>query len=65
MGKASNSEGENNFSELVDSAKRGWPLLIVDRGRPVVRFEPVSGQVPATTTDSRDSFARPSYELRA
>ena len=41
MKKASISEAKNNFSALIDRVKSGSPVLIVDRGRPVARLEPV------------------------
>jgi prevent-host-death family protein len=43
MKKASITEAKNNFSALIDSVRGGSPVLIVDRGRPVARLEPVSG----------------------
>lgn len=43
MKKASITEVKNNLSALIDSVKGGSPVLIVDRGRPVARLEPVSG----------------------
>jgi prevent-host-death family protein len=43
MKKASITEAKNNLSALIDSVKGGTPVLIVDRGRPVARLEPVSG----------------------
>ena len=43
MKKASITEAKNNFSALIDSVKGGSPVLIVDRGRPVARLEPVTG----------------------
>ena len=43
MKKASISEAKNNLSALIDGLKSGSPVLIVDRGRPVARLEPVSG----------------------
>ena len=42
MKKASITEAKNNLSALIDSVKGGAPVLIVDRGRPVARLEPVS-----------------------
>jgi prevent-host-death family protein len=42
MKKASITEVKNNLSALIDSVKGGSPVLIVDRGRPVARLEPVS-----------------------
>ena len=41
MKKASITEAKNNLSALIDSVKGGAPVLIVDRGRPVARLEPV------------------------
>jgi len=47
MKKASITEAKNNLSALIDGLKSGSPVLIVDRGRPVARLEPVtSGGVP-------------------
>jgi prevent-host-death family protein len=43
MKKASISEAKNNLSALIDGVKGGSPVLIVDRGRPVARLEPVTG----------------------
>lgn len=43
MKKASITEAKNNLSALIDSVKGGSPVLIVDRGRPVARLEPVRG----------------------
>ena len=43
MKKASITEAKNNFSALIDSVRGGSPVLIVDRGRPVARLEPVNG----------------------
>jgi len=43
MKKASITEAKNNLSALIDGVKGGTPVLIVDRGRPVARLEPVSG----------------------
>jgi prevent-host-death family protein len=42
MKRASITEAKNNLSALIDSVKGGTPVLIVDRGRPVARLEPVS-----------------------
>jgi prevent-host-death family protein len=43
MKKASISEAKNNLSALIDRVKGGSPVLIVDRGHPVARLEPVGG----------------------
>jgi prevent-host-death family protein len=40
--KASITEAKNNLSALIDSVKGGSPVLIVDRGRPVARLEPIT-----------------------
>ncbi|MGE5814006.1 MAG: type II toxin-antitoxin system Phd/YefM family antitoxin [Acidobacteriota bacterium] len=63
MKKASITEAKNNLSALIDGVKGGSPVLIVDRGRPVARLEPV-GTV-ASADDSRlaqlirDGIVRP------
>jgi prevent-host-death family protein len=41
--RASITDAKNRFSQLIDSLKGGSPVLIVDRGRPVARIEPVMG----------------------
>ena len=41
MKKASITEAKNKLSALIDSLRGGAPVLIVDRGRPVARLEPV------------------------
>jgi prevent-host-death family protein len=41
MTKASITEAKNRLSALIDGVKKGSPVLIVDRGRPVARLEPV------------------------
>jgi prevent-host-death family protein len=41
MKKASITEAKNRLSALIDGLKSGSPVLIVDRGRPVARLEPV------------------------
>ena len=43
MKTASITEAKNTLSALIDSLRSGSPVLIVDRGRPVARLEPVSG----------------------
>ena len=42
MKKASITEAKNGLSALIDGLKGGSPVLIVDRGRPVARLEPVT-----------------------
>jgi prevent-host-death family protein len=43
MKKASITQAKNNLSALIDGLRAGSPVLIVDRGRPVARLEPVEG----------------------
>ena len=43
MKTASITEAKNNLSALIDGLANGSPVLIMDRGRPVARLEPVSG----------------------
>ena len=43
MKKASITEAKNQLSALIAGLKSGSPVLIVDRGRPVARLEPVLG----------------------
>src|SRR5580658_9953282 len=43
MRTASITEAKNGLSALIDSLKGGSAVLIVDRGRPVARLEPVGG----------------------
>jgi prevent-host-death family protein len=42
MKTASITEARNTLSALIDGLKRGSSVLIVDRGRPVARLEPVT-----------------------
>ena len=42
MKKASISEAKNTLSALIDRVKSGTSVLIVDRGRPVARLEPIA-----------------------
>jgi prevent-host-death family protein len=43
MKRASITQTKNSLSSLIDGLKTGEPVLIVDRGRPVARLEPVAG----------------------
>lgn len=43
MKTASITEAKNKLSALIDGLKGGSSVLIVDRGRPVARLEPVTG----------------------
>lgn len=45
MKRASITDAKNNLSALIDGLKGGSPVLIVDRGRPVARLEPVTSDV--------------------
>jgi antitoxin (DNA-binding transcriptional repressor) of toxin-antitoxin stability system len=61
---ASITEAKNNLSALIDSLRGGSPILIVDRGRPVARSEPVtagseSEQGGRLSRLVRDGIARP------
>jgi antitoxin (DNA-binding transcriptional repressor) of toxin-antitoxin stability system len=47
MKKASVTEAKNNLSALIDGLKGGSPVLILDRGRPVARLEPVTTDLEA------------------
>ena len=42
MKKASITEAKNRFSALIEMVKGGSSVLILDRGRPVARLEPVA-----------------------
>jgi len=41
--KASLTETKNNFSAVVDQVRRGETVLLLDRGKPVARLEPILG----------------------
>lgn len=63
MKKASISDAKNGLSALIDRVRGGASVLIVDRGRPVARLEPVGA---ADTSDAewldqlvRDGIVRP------
>jgi len=53
MKKASISELKNQLSAYIDGVQRGRPLLIVDRGRPVARLEPIVGAGAGPQADAR------------
>ena len=57
MKKASITEAKNNLSALIDRVKGGASVLIVDRGRPVARLEPVS-RIDAEDDDRLARLAR-------
>lgn len=63
MKTASITEAKNNLSALIDGLKGGEPVLILDRGRPVARLEPVE-QASISDDDRlsqliRDGIVRP------
>ena len=47
MRKVSITEAKNKLSALIDGLRGSSPILIVDRGRPVARLEPVTAEVDA------------------
>jgi prevent-host-death family protein len=53
MKKVSITEAKNRLSALIDSIKGGSPVLIVDRGRPVARLEPVTSGVKGDEQEGR------------
>jgi len=64
MKKASITEAKNNLSALIDGLKGGSAVLIVDRGRPVARLEPVTTGLEAEHDGRlsrlvRDGIVRP------
>jgi prevent-host-death family protein len=64
MRKASITEAKNNLSALIDSLRGGSPVLIVDRGRPVARLEPVTADTESEQGGRlsrlvRDGIVRP------
>ena len=63
MNKASITEAKNGLSALIDRVKGGASVLIVDRGKPVARLEPVN-RIDAADDDRlarlvRDGIVRP------
>ena len=63
MKKTSITEAKNQLSALIAGLKGGSPVLIVDRGRPVARLEPVTSG-PASSDGRlsgliRDGIVRP------
>ena len=63
MKRASITQTKNGLSALIDGLKGGEPVLIVDRGRPVARLEPVTGgeggQTGRLSRLIRDGLLRP------
>jgi prevent-host-death family protein len=68
MKKASITEAKNQLSALIAGLKSGSPVLIVDRGRPVARLEPVASG-PGLDPDGRlarlirDGVVRPARAM--
>lgn len=52
MEKASITEAKNNLSALIDRVRAGASVLILDRGQPVARLEPV-GTISGADDDGR------------
>ena len=64
MKKASITEAKNNLSALIDGLSNGSSVLIVDRGHPVARLEPVTdrredGEDGRLSRLLRDGLIRP------
>lgn len=59
MKKASITEAKNNLSALIDGLKSGAPVLILDRGRPVARLEPVITAHGRLSRLTREGLIRP------
>lgn len=43
MRRATITQAKNGFSALIDQVKAGESILILDRGTPVARLEPIVG----------------------
>jgi prevent-host-death family protein len=69
MKRVSITEAKNNLSALIDRVKRGSAVLIVDRGRPVARLEPLLADGTLASDDARlsrlirDGIVRPGRGL--
>ncbi len=60
MKKVSISEAKNGLSALIDQVKAGKSIVILDRGRPVARLEPVANRDHARIAQLvRDGIVRP------
>jgi prevent-host-death family protein len=53
VNKVSITEAKNRLSALIDGTKGGSPVLIVDRGRPVARLEPVTNSAKGDEQDGQ------------
>jgi prevent-host-death family protein len=56
--KASITETKNNLSSILDRVKAGTTVLIVDRGRPVARIEPVAASPALSGEEDAGRLAR-------
>jgi prevent-host-death family protein len=66
MKKATITEAKNKLSALIDGLRGGAPVLIVDRGRPVARLEPVTSGFGSDSDGRlsrlvRDGIVRPGH----
>ena len=43
MGTTTITEAKNGLSALIDRVQAGESIIILERGRPVARLEPVAG----------------------
>jgi prevent-host-death family protein len=60
MKKVSISEAKNGLSALIDQVKAGKSIVILDRGRPVARLEPVANRDDDRMAQLvRDGIVRP------
>jgi len=64
MKRASITEAKNQLSALIAGLRSGSPVLIVDRGRPVARLEPVTSGLDSEPDGRlsrliRDGIVRP------
>jgi prevent-host-death family protein len=53
MKLATISETKNGLSALLDRVRHGETIVVTDRGRPVARLEPVTGQDQAGPDEGR------------
>ncbi|MHB8529676.1 MAG: type II toxin-antitoxin system Phd/YefM family antitoxin [Caulobacteraceae bacterium] len=55
---ASITEAKNRLSALIDGLDSGAAVLIIDRGRPVARLEPVTGHPGVGAEEGNGRLAR-------
>lgn len=48
MGTTTITEAKNGLSALIDRVQAGETIVILERGRPVARLEPMAGYADAT-----------------